>query len=213
MSTIVGKNRVMIRRIGLQDGVDGLEIADHEDTEHRLLPNVGVVEGVCESLHFTAPSVADLKRNRASLREIQEATRQSCMFLTEIEVKVGDVVIFRRVNNVNEDEIFEKGDGYVTLLIPHDDLIARINPDGSLYPLAGNVIIEDREEPVTRVLAAGKPVIAYFDHQGYEDFDDDIEGCLVVLNHKQSAPVADELSAFSGLAYIKRRHINLKLQE
>lgn len=209
---IVGKNRVMIRRVGLQDLFDGVEVADHEDTEHRFLPNIGVVKGVCDSLHFTAMEVEQLKR-QSSLRAVQEMTRQSCMFLTEIEAKVGDVVIFRRVNNVNEDEIFERGDGYMTLLIPHDDLIARLNPDGSLYPLAGNVIIEDRQEPVTRVLAAGKPVISYFDHQGYRDFDNDIQGKLVILNHKQSAPVADELSEFSGLAYIKRRHINLIIQE
>lgn len=199
-------NKVLVRRLGLQDSFEGIQASDHEDREHWMLSNIGVVEAVCDSLHFTRDEVMWLKHIGRPAREIAETTRASCLFNAHIEAKVGDLVIYRRVNNVNADEVFEKD----RLVIPHDDLIARVNPDGSLYPLCGNVIIEDRQEPITKVIAAGKPLLGYFDFVGYTDPDIDLVGKTVALNHRQSAPVSDNVfSDFKLLAYIKRRHILL----
>lgn len=199
-------NKVLIRRIGSLDVIEGVEYSDHESTEHRGISNVGIVESICSELYFSRDHVLWMKHVGRTAHEIQKASHQSAMFLAEIEAKPGDKVIYRRVNNVNEDEVY----GDDMLVIPHDDLIARINPDGSLYPLAGNVIIEDTKSSITTVIAAGKPLMGYFDHAGYRDYDVELAGKTVAVNHKQAAPVADEtLSEYGKLAYIKRRHILL----
>lgn len=202
-------NKVLVRRCGLQDSIEGILASDHEDREHWMLSNVGIVEAVCDKLNFTRDDVLWMKERGRPAREIEEATRQSCLYNAHVEAKVGDKVIFRRVNNINEDEVFEKD----RLVIPHDDLIARVNEDGSLYPLCGNVIIEDRQEPITQVIACGRPLMGYFDFPKYVDFDVDLTGKTVALNHRQSAPVGDEVfSDFKLLAYIKRRHILLVVE-
>lgn len=199
-------NKVLIRKLPDLDRMDGVEVGDHENTSHRIFNNMGIVEYVCSSLFFTRDMIMHLKSTGASLRVIQDMSRESCMFLTHIEVKPGDIVLYRRVNNVIEEEIVDME----RIVIPHDDLIARVNPDQTLYPLAGNVIIKDTQIAVTEVVAEGLPVIEYFDHFGYKDFGTPIQGKTVVINHRQAAPVADEsLSIFGHLAYIKRRHILL----
>lgn len=229
-------NKVLVRRSGLNDTRGDWEVADSEHTEHTLLPNVGIVEAVCSNLLFTRDQVLWMKRNGYPARDIQEQTRFSCMFLTEIEVKPGDRVVYRRINNVSDaDTMFDGTRENARLVISHDDLIARVNPDGSLYPLAGNLIVHDTfPESVTKVVYSGKPVLEYFDNPGYKDFEDDLTDKVVVANMRQAAPVGDlgiapveakyildlynEMSDFIEpanyyvtLAYMKRRHILLTL--
>lgn len=213
-------NRILVHRQGLIDSYGGIQLADHEDRAHEHLPNFGVVKAVCNRLNFTRDLVLELKRQGRDRREIQEASRRTCQYLTPIEVKVGDTVIYRRLNNVSDMENVHQRDGDdATLVIQHDDLIARIESNGSIYPLAGNLIVCDTfPENVTRVVAAGLPVLEYFDHPGYKDADDMLVGRMVVANMRHAAPMcgynsvlahSDEyiLSGKTSLAYIKRRHI------
>ncbi len=218
-------NKVLVHRQGLIDSYGGIQLADHEDRAHEHLPNFGVVKAVCNRLNFTRDLVLELKRQKRDRREIQELSRRTCQYLTAIEVKVGDTVIYRRLNNVSDmDNVHQRDGDEATLVIEHDDLIARIEADGSLYPLAGNLIVYDTfPENVTRVMAAGLPVLEYFDHPGYKDIDDQLVGRLVVANMRQAAPISGYnsdiahfdyiLTGRSSLAYIKRRHILATIDE
>lgn len=206
-------NKVLIQRVGLNDILGDVQVGDSEGFEHTLLPNFGRVEAICHELLFTGDDVARLKSSGASLREIQEVTRRSCAYLTPIEAKVGDLVIYRRLNNVADaDTIFEGGRDAALLVINHDDLIARVD-GGELYALAGNVIVKDTHpESMTEVVSAGAPVIRYLEHDEV-DFDDDISGKTVIANMAQAAPIGNITYApgrtTEGLAYIKRRYILL----
>ena len=219
-------NRILVMRHGFLDLAEGVQLADHEDRAHEHLPNIGVVEAVCNRLNFTRDIVLEFKRQGRSPREINELSIRSCQYLTPIEIKPGDKVIYRRLNNVSDmDNVYEQAYGCAKIVIQHDDLIAKITPDGTLYPLAGNVIVVDTfPDNVTRVLTAGAPVLQYFDHPGYADATDSLAGKLVVANMRQAAPIGGYnlgisaeaeyiLNGKTSLAYIKRRHILATLDE
>lgn len=200
----------------------GVQAIDGGNSSHRFLPNIGKVQAVCSALPFTYDYVQHLKRTRQSQRHVQEATRASCQFLTDIEICPGDTVVYRYVHNWGDDDVVD--DMREHLVIDHDSLICVIREDGDVYPLAGNVLIEntrDQEnENISRVLAVGKPVQRYFDFSDYSDEGMDLlPGDIIGLNIKQSVPVQDvdlgiaidSILGFDNIAFIKRRHIHFKI--
>lgn len=217
--------KVLIERHPNQDVLRdvGIRASDSGSSGHRFKPNVGKVIAVCASLPFTYDEVLALKEIGAPKRHLQEATRRSVQFLAPIEIKAGDTVVYRYVHNWEEDDdVNEQGSAYGWenyVVIDHDSLICRLNEDGSVYPLAGNVLIEDvreRQSPFTRVLAVGAPLLRDFDHPDEVDADDLVGGETVAINYKHSIPVQDpelgialeSLLGCRNIAFIKRRYIH-----
>ena len=222
-------NKVLIKRSGLQDSRFGFCLADSETTEHKLLPNIGEVIAVCDTLRFTWDTVDAMKACGSPTRAIQEEERASCRHLTEIEVKPGDRVVYRRMMNWSDmDNIASGGREMANIVIEHDDLIAIIRPGNTLYPVAGNVLVEIHDSPFARIVAAGLPVLKYFDWPNYSDFSEALDvDDIVAINPKQSAPigtvplvrgVAAFVLAYENIldpievSYIKRRHITAKYE-
>lgn len=206
MSTMtLGYNKVLIRREGIVTSLAGFEVGDDDHTEHNSLPNIGVVEQVCKDLYCPVDRILEMRQQHKSRREISAAEHNACLFLTEIEAKPGDRVIYRRIMNVSDMENVVSGSREsARLIISHDDLIARINDDGSLYPLAGNVlIIDDQDSAFTTVIAAGKPVLRYFDFPFHKDPSTPLPpGTSVLANMKQAVPVGYSRAKKVGAAYI-----------
>lgn len=197
----------------------GITIADDADTAHKHIPNVGVVLIAPVACGYLGGDIGTMKESGASMRAIQQATGASALYDTDIEVKSGDMVLFRRLANVAEDAVFFEDDENRYVRVRYDNLLAIIS-GGGLTPLNGLVFVEDqRPGNISRVLAQGSPIRGILGMDGLPDTNDSLVGKLVVYNVKQAVTIENEMlgyvSGMSGknILALHQRYIHATYEE
>lgn len=199
-----GLNFVVVRPIGRpgDSAAAGMVAAEFVD-EHLLSSCIGIVEQVCSRTYYGGYDILKMGRNPTGKDMLvgQDINMRSLYFDVDVEVKPGDIVVYRYLPNIDPDA--KVGD---VILMRYDELVARVdwkavtnNELGldeakieRLYPLNGGVLLEMRNEqlfgggmagPVKRelawgtVVAQGMPVRSYllWPQMG-GDFDLDLTG-------------------------------------
>lgn len=144
MKVIPNTNHVLVRQIGEpgRSGFGGLQVPEWVET-HLLQSCVGIVEAVCDNLYYGGYELLELgfKPAGVDLESSRRINELSTYYDVDIEVKPGDMVIYRYTANEEEETLV--GDG--TRLIRYDDLIGRIDkqqPYVVMYPLNGSIFVE-----------------------------------------------------------------------
>ena len=174
------------------------------------------IEGVVVSLPDTrgvyfGDEADRLRRGQFTFmpRELMEiGLRENAGF----EIEVGDSVLFHYRYLLNDREPYEKDGDFFS--IHYSDLLAKVNKDGSLYPLNGQVLVT-KHGNYWEVVAEGAKVKGYADGS-FPDTDADWPKLVgMVIAADKSAPVAIEGKFFCNynvgdnrIFIIHRKHIN-----
>ena len=114
-------NNVLIEPLPKYTHYKGLEISAFVDPQNHM-PNFGTVKKVPEQLLFYPKSVR--RRTASNQGSIVRKTISSLEYDAPMEVKVGDLVLFRYVSLINKD-LYIQGD----ILIPYDHLYCKVEGD------------------------------------------------------------------------------------
>ncbi|MCC7246262.1 MAG: hypothetical protein IT269_11330 [Saprospiraceae bacterium] len=159
-------NYVLVRPIGTpgHHHKSGLLVAEFAET-HLLKPCFGIIEAVCDDLYYGGHEVLMYGKDVAgdNLERVRAINERSLSYDVDMEVKVGDIVLFRYIVHMDEDVTLPDG----RMLIRYDDLIGRLqhsDPElthpiagydtstgewlflaNSLYPLNGAILVEMRD--------------------------------------------------------------------
>jgi len=122
---IPNTNYVLVRPIGTpgHHHKSGLLVAEFAET-HLLKPCFGVVEAVCDDLYYGGHEALALGKDVAgdNLERVRAINERSLSYDVDMEVKVGDIVLFRYIVHMDEDVTLPDG----RMLIRYDDLIVKI---------------------------------------------------------------------------------------
>jgi len=127
--------------------IGDMEISDtfNPHVHYKL---TGTVVAICDTLTYLGyEKLRTPLDNEFDLARHREITEYSMEWDTDLEVKVGDIVYFRLVNLLESQTDAKYYDstviinGQVAILMPYDDLIAKVNND-LLEPLNGYILVE-----------------------------------------------------------------------
>lgn len=118
-------NYVLVRPIGTpgHHHKSGLLVAEFAET-HLLKSCFGIVEAVCDDLYYGGHEALALGKDVAgdNLERVRAINERSLSYDVDLEVKVGDIVLFRYIVHMDEDVTLPDG----RMLIRYDDLICKI---------------------------------------------------------------------------------------
>lgn len=184
-------------------GTHGVVTADAFDRQNDFAVT-GEIVGVCDSLLYFGRElrkIGDVSR-AAPLRQARalDMAKATCSYDVPIEVRAGDRVAFPYLFHLTDSATADYEhtiDGL--LLIEYHELVARINKDGSLYPLNGRVLgtvgnkesvagmegLKQQRSDIYTVVAEGCHVRHYCDY-GYPDDRIRITGRRAIVEGRQA---------------------------
>lgn len=217
-------NYVLVRPIGTpgHHHKSGLLVAEFAEI-HLLKPCFGIVEAVCDDLYYGGHEALALGKDVAgdNLERVRAINERSLSYDVDMEVKIGDVVLFRYIVHMDEDVTLPDG----RMLIRYDDLILRLDLTGEdteeviyglndldmqkhLYPLNGAILVEmrdvgneggvldsgmEKEVGWGTVVSEGMLVRSYllWPEKG-GDFDVSLAGKTISFNHKAAVRIEED---------------------
>jgi hypothetical protein len=188
-----GLNYVLIRPDADWQEMAGLRLGGEWEQE-RQWSVWGTVVAVPPGLSFIPHIPGWLEFN-------QWATDKSLEWDTDMELSVGDRVLYRYNVRMDEDGVFEDADGLL-LMVRYDSIYAK-QVDGELYPLNGYIFVA----PDGRVVAKGRPLRRYLHYPEREDGE---IGDRVLWSAGRGVRVeVPEFETLGGLMRMQRKEVLL----
>lgn len=191
---VAGINYVLIRPEADYDTLAGLLISGQWEME-RQWSVFGRVVAVPERLWFARHVDNNLVYN-------QFVSDNSLEFDAEMELAVGDRVMFRYNVRMDDECVYQDEDGFL-LMVRYDMIYMRIDDD--IHPVNGWVFVKDGE-----VVAVGKPHNGYLHYPERQDFKV-TKGDLVRYSPRRAVRMeVPEFAELGGIMRIQRKEILVK---
>lgn len=191
---VCGINYVLIRPEGDHDFLAGLLISGEWERE-RQWSVFGEVVAVPERLYFARHIDNHVIYN-------QFVSEHSLEFDADMELSVGDRVMFRYNVRMDEECIYHDGDSML-LMVRYDMIYMRVTDD--IHPVNGWVFVRDGE-----VVAAGRPHRGYLHYPERLDFDVSV-GDRVKYSPRRAVRVeVPEFAELAGVMRMQRKEILVK---
>ena len=188
-------NKVLVRFDENLEESDGVMIANTEDKQRNYAVK-GTVAEVPKCLVFNDLNEFVKPYSEQEAVDMKNAYQQSVAFNTDMELKVGDRVLFSYMVHFDREA--------QTDFIDYDMIVAKLDP---ICPLNGFLLVEMNEKNqfeefasgmvlyhedvneygFARVKYAGKPVRGYLDYPEVEDDERIVEGSIVMFEKRNAA--------------------------